>query len=185
MAATIDLLRQDHRNLVKLLAILEGQVVRFEDGGQADFDLVRSILDYFLGYPDLCHHPKEDLVVRKLRERDPGAVEAIGDLEEKHRELATVTRRFAAALHQLLQGTERPEEWFGDSAKNFLDSYRCHIDMEETSLFPVALMTLTDGDWAEIDEEIEVMTDPLFGGRVEESYKVLRNEILMMEKLVP
>ena len=29
------------------------------------------------------------------------------------------------------------------------------------------------------------MTDPLFGGRVEETYKVLRNEILMMDKLVP
>lgn len=185
MAETIDILMQDHRNLARLLKVLERQVTYFERSGEADFEIVHAVVDYCLTYPDLCHHPKEDVVLRRLLARDPRAVGLIGDLEAEHRKLAAVTRHFAAALYQLLHGGGRPETWFGDAARDFLDSYWRHMDHEETLFFPIALQELDEADWAAVDGEIGLLVDPLFGGKVEERYKVLRNEILMWDEVAP
>ena len=185
MAETIDILQQDHRNLAKLLKALERQVIQFEDSGEADFDIVRGVLDYCLNYPDLCHHPKEDVVFRRLLERDPRAAGVMGDLENEHRKLAAQTRRFASALHQLLQGKGHAAAWFGETTRDFLQAYWRHMDMEETLFFPMALQELSDDDWQEVDREVGQMVDPLFGGKAEERYKVLRNEILMWDEIAP
>ena len=48
-----------------------------------------------------CHHPKEDLIVEKLKARDPRKAEAIGDLETDHREGAKRLRRVALAVAPL------------------------------------------------------------------------------------
>ena len=55
-------LRQEHANMTMLLDILEQQIARLRQGEVADFKTVKGILDYFLTYPDLVHHPKEDLL---------------------------------------------------------------------------------------------------------------------------
>lgn len=185
MTETITILMQEHRNIARLLQILERQVARFERAGEADFEIVHAVVDYCLNYPDLCHHPKEDAVLRRLLARDPRAASVVGDLEVEHRKLATTTRHFAAALHQLLHAGGRPSEWFGDAARDFLAAYWRHMDHEETLFFPIALQELNESDWAEIDHEIGLMVDPLFGGKAEERYKVLRNEILMWDEIAP
>jgi hypothetical protein len=66
MPQAIDLLRQEHRNISALLRTLEWQVAAFKNDSQPDPGL-------FPGFPDLYHHPKEDLVFAKLRERDGAA----------------------------------------------------------------------------------------------------------------
>ena len=183
MAETIRILQQDHKNLAHLLKALERQLARFEESGDADFDIVNGILEYCLTYPDLCHHPKEDAVLRRLLARDPRAGGMIGDLEEEHRKLGDSTRRFATALKQLLNGGNEPHAWFGDTARDFVAHYWRHMEMEETIFFPIALQELTAEDWAAVDAEIADLTDPMFGGKVEERYKVLRNEILMWDEI--
>ena len=185
MSAVMEILNQDHRNLDRLLTALERQIVHFERGEETDLDIIKAVVDYCLTYPDLCHHPKEDLVLRQLRLRQPDAAASIGDLEEEHRRLADTTRRFAAAVHQILIGGERIDSAFGENARTFLEAYRHHMEMEETAFFPLAQRHLTAEDWAVVDREVEQMVDPLFGGRVEERYKVLRNEILLWDEVAP
>ncbi|MGF1609449.1 MAG: hemerythrin domain-containing protein [Kiloniellales bacterium] len=183
MPETMAILIRDHRNLARLLTVLERQVTRFEQTGEADFEIVQAVVDYCLTYPDLCHHPREDVVLRRLLLRDPRAAGVVGDLAAEHRELARVTRHFAAALYQLLHGGGRPEDWFGDAARDFLDGYRRHMDREETLFFPIALQELDETDWAAIDGEIAELVDPLFGGKTEARFKALRNEILMWDEI--
>lgn len=185
MSAAMELLYQDHRNLERLLAAMERQVVHLEEAEESDLDIVKAVLDYCLTYPDLCHHPKEDLVLRQLRLRRPDAAASVGDLEAEHRKLSEATRHFAAALHQALVGGHPLSGDFDKSARDFLAGYRRHIEMEETVFFPLAEKCLTGEDWEVVDREIEQMVDPLFGGLVEERFKVLRNEILLWDEVTP
>ncbi len=46
MAETIGELHQEHRNMAKLLDLLEARLAVYRDGGVADFDLIRDIMDY-------------------------------------------------------------------------------------------------------------------------------------------
>ena len=67
MARVLDELRRDHRNMAKILAIVEGQARLIREGRIADLDLVERAMDYSLGYPDLCHHPKDDLILERTQ----------------------------------------------------------------------------------------------------------------------
>ena len=185
MTSAMEILRQDHKNLERLLEALERQVAHFEAGEETDLDIVKAVVDYCLTYPDLCHHPKEDVVLRQLQVRDAARAERVGDLEDEHRRLAVTTRQFGEALDELLKSDTPLDRAFADEARRFLDDYRTHMEMEETHFFPVAEAALTPEDWQVVDREVEQMVDPMFGGRVEERYKVLRNEILLWDEVSP
>jgi hemerythrin-like domain-containing protein len=76
----IDSLRQEHRNIEKPLLVLERELSVFDRGERPDYQVFDAIIAYFLVYPHTYHHPQEDMIFEKLRERDPAAAENIGDL---------------------------------------------------------------------------------------------------------
>lgn len=182
MSEILAALRQDHRNLGQLLAATERQLARFDRGEAPDYDILQGVLDYCLTYPDLYHHPKEDLVYGRLRRRNPEAAAAIGDLRAEHRTLAEATRQFAAALRSVLQEQEIPRQAFDRIAREFLETYRRHMAMEEGTFFPAAEAHLTAADWAAIDTEMKTQKDPVFGGAGETRFAALRADILAWAK---
>jgi len=173
----IDQLQIDHRNMRQLLRILEKEMTVYSDGGIPDFDLMQEILDYTLHYPDMIHHPREDLLFRRLLIRDPASKAAVGDLIEEHGKLAELTRRFAAALHNAAHDAELPREWFERLAGNYIAATRQHMATEETTFFPRALAALQDSDMAELDVLTSPVDDPLFGGSIEKRYLDLHRRI--------
>ncbi len=88
MHEILEMLCQEHRDTVGLLNALEKQVATFERGDAPDYEVIGATLEYFLNFPDLHHHPKENLVFTKLRERDASAAASVGDLHREHEELA-------------------------------------------------------------------------------------------------
>jgi hemerythrin-like domain-containing protein len=73
MIEIIEVLRQEHRNIEKLLGVLERELSVFVRGDRPDYEVVLAVIDYFKDYPDSCHHPKEDIIVEKFKARDPVA----------------------------------------------------------------------------------------------------------------
>ena len=178
MVGILETLRSDHANMSRLLNILEKQVSAFRDGEAPDYDIVQSVVDYFLDYPDLYHHPTEDLILSKLKSRSWAAKDGFPDLRHEHQELAAMTRGFSTAIQNILQEAEIPREAFQQRARKFLDFYRSHIRKEEEVLFPAALEVLTKEDWAEISAVREIRDDVLFGPKSHERLETLREDIL-------
>ena len=184
MTEVMRLLRREHIDMEVLLDLLERQIVVFKQGGAPDFGIVRGILDYFLSYPDLYHHPKEDLIYHRLRAVAPEEAEGVKALLSAHDELAQMTRRFVSAtVDEMLHGGEVPREWFASLAREFVDTNRRHFATEEEKFFPLALRMLSPEDWAEIDAQVTDREDPLFGGSVEERFQALHESILDMERV--
>ncbi|MAO55710.1 MAG: hemerythrin [Rhodospirillaceae bacterium] len=183
MSETIDKLRTDHRNLARLMDIIAREVRVFEAGDLPDYDLVASILDYTQNYPDRYHHPLEDRVLAKLRQRDPDIATTVGDLDQEHEKLGTLTRRFAAALDNVMQDAELPRDGFVEVASEYLDFQRRHMQMEEVLFFPAALRALSDDDWRELATDAPPADDPLFGGTdAQGKYDALLEEIMKWSK---
>jgi hemerythrin-like domain-containing protein len=80
----IELLSQEHRNIERLLAVLERELEIFDRAGRPDYEVIRAIISYFVVYPEVYHHPQEDLIFAKLKIRDPAAAAKIGDLAREH-----------------------------------------------------------------------------------------------------
>ncbi|MDP6388605.1 MAG: hemerythrin domain-containing protein [Alphaproteobacteria bacterium] len=171
-------LRREHAEMGQLLDMLEREVAVFRRGEVPDYDLVQEILDYCLDYPDRCHHPIEDLILARIRERDPAAAEKVGDLDAEHAALSALTRKFFDATDRLVQETGMTRDWFADTAAEFIEAYRQHIAMEERDFFPVAGKVLSDDDWSEIDSRLANHKNPLIDAGDERRFATLRMGIL-------
>ena len=94
----IDRLFQEHRNVERLLATLERELAIFDRGDRPDYEVIRAIISYFELYPEVYHHPQEDLVFAKLKIRDPAAAAKVGDLALEHQKGGERLRRVAQAV---------------------------------------------------------------------------------------
>lgn len=177
MTDILSLLRDEHGNMTKLLAVLRHQIEAFKAGKTPDYQLLQSILEYSLEYSNLYHHPKEDLVFARLRERIPAMINTVNDLEEEHRKLAARTRQFAEAINNICAGAEVPRERIMQMAEDFLNASENHMKMEDETIFPIAEKYLKEEDWVAIAEEAADREDPLFGPQVESMYRPLHEEI--------
>jgi len=180
MIQIIEQLGRDHRNMRLLLDIVEEETNAYHEGHTPDFDLLRLIAEYALHYPDLVHHPKENLILERLVIHDPDAAEAVGDLIAEHRKLAELTRRFAGAIGNAARDVELPREWLDALTREYLLANRLHMQLEEQHFLPRAMATLTEEDWIEIDQNLSHVDDPIFGGKVAQAYLRLHERILRL-----
>ena len=183
MAEVIGRLREEHMNMALLLDLMDQQTTRFQHGADLNFSIVRGIISYFLSFPDLYHHPREDRIVHKLRARAPEEAADLEALLNSHQHLASLTRRFATAtIDQMVEPGDVSRRWFGSLARDFVDTNRQHMAIEEDRFFPLVLQTLTEKEWAELDADAWSGSDPLFGGRVERHFRTLFEAIMELDR---
>lgn len=168
--------------MAALVKALEWQISEFAAGRSPDYDVIRSALDYFLSFPEIYHHPKEDLIFTRLKERAPDVIERIGDLRREHETLAARSREFSSGLRTVLDEAYVPREAFVRWGQAFIDLQNQHMHMEEGEFFPAALQHLTSADWRELEEQMTTPDDPLFGEHVGERFEALRRSILQWQE---
>ena len=182
MPKAIKILLEEHRNIKKLLNVLEQELKIFDQTHQPDYEIFQAIIEYFQAYPESYHHPKEDVVYKKLKLRDPAIAKSIGDVEKEHEVEANRLREFAQAVEAILAGRELPRQSFHNIVRDFVAHQRQHMDKEERLLFPAAVKSLRPEDWAEIDERLNNGKDPLFDGVIEMEFRALQLTILRWEQ---
>jgi hemerythrin-like domain-containing protein len=175
-------LSQEHRNIEKLLTILERELEVFDRGDRPDYEVIGAIISYFELYPEVYHHPQEDVVFAKLKIRDPAAAAKVGDLALEHQKGAERLRRVAHAVESVLAGRKILRQDVDTIVRDFIESERRHIMMEDRDFFPAALKALEPQDWTEIASALTNPDDPLFSEPAEETFEVLRARILQLEQ---
>jgi hemerythrin-like domain-containing protein len=182
MSNIIQILLEEHRNIDKLLLVLEHELEVFDRSEEPDYEILRAVIEYFQDYPENCHHPKEDVVFEKLKLRDPAAAARIGDAEAEHKIETQRLRRLVEAVEEILAGREFLRQTFHDVVFDFIKHQRQHMDKEERLLFPAAVQRLRPEDWAAIDARLEDRKDPLFNGAVETKFQALQRTILRWQR---
>ena len=102
MVEIIEILRWEHRNIEKLLSVLEQELNVFARAERPDYEVIQAVIEYFKQYPDTCHHPKEDIIYEKFKTLAPGRAASITDLQGEHREGAERLRRVAQVIDNVL-----------------------------------------------------------------------------------
>jgi hemerythrin-like domain-containing protein len=157
----LDDLRAEHRFMGKLLDMLQTQVRLVAEDRRPDGDLLLEIAQYFASFPDLFHHPKEDLLLGRLAAAHPGAAETIQALEAEHEEGGQALKRFIRAVVKLVLHPEADQDRFLSAALAFIESERRHMTWEEKSFFLVAERALSPRDWEDINARLRAFINPL------------------------
>jgi hemerythrin-like domain-containing protein len=177
-------LREGHDDLARVLDVLEQEVKTYQRRGRINCDIVDDVLDYCRGYPVLCHHPKEDLIYRKLRlAAEPAAMDTVGDLLAEHETLTALTNELQAAVDNLLSGAGENRARFVSVAQTFLEQHRHHMKAEDEDLFPLAKQCLSVQDWAEIDRQATALEASQPTGAFGERLVALSREIDRCERI--
>jgi hemerythrin-like domain-containing protein len=182
MSNIIQILLEEHRNIDKLLLVLERELDVFDRSEEPDYEIFQAVIQYFQDYPENCHHPKEDMVFEKLKARDAGAADRVGDAESDHRVETLRLQRLVEAVEDILAGREFLRQTFHDVVHEFIAHQRQHMDKEERLLFPAAIKGLRPEDWADIDARLNDRKDPLFNGVIETKFQALQRTILRWEQ---
>ena len=182
MSRIIETLLEEHRNIEKLLHVLEQELEIFDRGESPDFEILQAIIDYFQDYPESYHHPKEDIVFEKLKLRDPAVARQIGDAEAEHQVETNRLRQFARVVEDVLAGRELLRQTFHRVVRDFIEHQRQHMAKEERLLFPSAVKALRAEDWAEINTRLNDRKDPLFDNSTEKKFHTLQQTIVRWEQ---
>ena len=170
-------LHEDHVNMSKLAALVAAQLTEFEDGAQADYELLEDIMSYVTAYPDTYHHPTEDVVFARLRQAAPEAGRDIDLLLAEHEELIACGREFLHTIRSVEEEAVVTRAEFLATGRSYLDLLAAHMNREETGLFKLAAEHLSTTDWEAIGASVEAMEDPLFGPAVAANYRRLWQRI--------
>lgn len=177
----IQKLLRDHGNMARLLDVLQEEVERYRETGRADFQILSRILDYVLTFPELRHHPREDLIFQRLKQRNPAVAHQAEAIMAEHHELASLTRKLSAALHNLRHGIEMQRDRFEALVRSYIKANREHMRKEEEVYFPLAIWALDPVDWQDLDcDPSDSNGDPLFGDRIDAQYQALHDRILRL-----
>lgn len=177
MSDAIILLKLEHGNIAHVLDLADDELQRVAGGAPVDASLLLLIQEYLAGYPEACHHPKEDLAYRKLQQRAPERAAELVDLEREHDRLGQATRRLGDGLRKAVDEDDFPGDALRQELRKFVDLYRDHMTREEREFFPAVLETLTRDDLAEIDFALFDSRDHLFDRAAEARFGRLREAI--------
>jgi hemerythrin-like domain-containing protein len=182
MVEIIEILRQEHRNIERLLQVMEQELTVFDRGERPDYEVFGAIVEFFKNYPDSCHHPKEDIIYEKFKTRDPGRAASVADLEAEHRQGAVRLRRVAQAIESVLNDQDLLRESVDRIVRDFIDNERKHIALEDEVIFPAIVDTLQPADWADIALTLADRYGPPSEADFEEQFSTLRRDILELEE---
>ncbi|MFQ5544846.1 MAG: hemerythrin domain-containing protein [Acidiferrobacterales bacterium] len=172
-----DIIRQlhtDHINISRLLDFLEQEVEMIHNEETPDYALMFDAMHYMVNYPDLVHHPAEDLIFAKLKHRDPDTGAEVDRLTAEHQVLADKSAQFLELLRRIDNETTMvSREAVEAQGVDYISLLRKHMSKEEGQVFPRVHQVLVDDDWQEISAALKKQEDPVFGKIVAEEYRTL------------
>ncbi|HEX8012373.1 MAG TPA: hemerythrin domain-containing protein [Casimicrobiaceae bacterium] len=177
MPDAVSVWNQEHANFATLLDLLQRQLDLFHEGESPDYDLMSDIMFYMTHYTDVVHHPREDLAFARLTEREPGVQPIVDELTAQHARLKDVGNALIRALDDIVNGSMTSRDRVEVLAREYIETFRSHMQREETALLPLAVGLLRARDWSAIDAAVRHIEDPLFGKSGEDRYAALREQI--------
>ena len=177
MSDPVALWHTEHVNFAALLDLLEVQLDRFHRGEAPDYELMLDVMFYMTHYPDVAHHPKEDLAFARLGERHAAVRPIVEQLSGQHSLLKRDGNALVIALDDIVNGGVTSREHVEAPGRAYIAAFRRHMKTEEAEILPLAATLLDRNDWTDIEGSIRELDDPVFGKSRDARYAALRRQI--------
>jgi hemerythrin-like domain-containing protein len=179
VAGVIDRLVGEHRNLERLVRLLDRQPALVADPGAPNIALLVDAIFYLTRFPDVAHHALEDRIAERLRRTGGLSADLANEIEAQHATLAQQGHDLLRDLESAARGESMPADFLPANLRLYAERLRHNMAVEELTLFPAAVRHLAAGDWDAIGEPpLEHAPDPLFQPTAEERFADLRRVIM-------
>ncbi len=178
MQRLVNKLLDEHRDLYRLVALLERQPSLDADSLAPNIGLIVDALFYLTRFPDVTHHPLEDRITERLLRKNALGRDIGDEIEAQHERIA----RQGTALLRDLEGALRAESMspglVAANTRLYAERLRHNMAFEELTLFPAALRHLDADDRRALEPSMrDAPPDPLFRPQVEARFADLHRAI--------
>ena len=131
-------LQNEHRYLARIADLLSTRSGAVLPPDTADLTLLTDTVYYLTHFPDVFHHPREDVLAGWLEGRGVLSKVLLNTLASQHQELTVQGRDLLRDLESLLR--VETETWAGLAPRlhAYADALRLNMAAEEECLLPVA-----------------------------------------------
>lgn len=171
-------LRQDHRNMARLLNLLEQHAEEIFGGDESGLEQMLDIMRYMTIYPDAVHHPKEDKLYAELRAARPDLSQGMSRVSDEHHTIYEQSMLLRDKLVEANSGNPVRRTEIVAEALRYVEALRAHMRWEETDLFRRLDRMVADGHAVIESATVVFRQDPLFGSKVEVQFKALYKAII-------
>ena len=136
------ILKEEHVNILKVVAGLEEEISELEEGKRIDDEFLRKVIDFVRHYADKFHHAKEEDIFFKefnrLAEKGEVHCNPVEQMLHEHE----IGRE---AIKKIEEGMEkRNREMVIEGMREYVGMIREHIFKEDEILYPMADDALSD-----------------------------------------
>lgn len=172
-------IEHEHRNLARVLAVLESIVTRLASTPEPDdVDRLFDICQYARVFPDKIHHPKEEqYILNPLRTAAPDQHPLLDRIQAQHEQCSELTER----LYDAVRGYDTGRVCAADLAslaREYIEFQYDHMRTEERQLLPLALERLAPETLSAAGQSFARHGDPLFGDNLETAFATLHHRIV-------
>jgi hemerythrin-like domain-containing protein len=167
----------EHVNFARLLDIFAAELDALHEGTRPNYELMLDIMFYMTHYPDVVHHPREDLAFARIKALDARAGPAVDELSRQHAQLHKIGAELFRGLSDIVNGSIASRESVETQGRTYVANFRNHMSTEENDILPIAAKLLQPKDWSAIRTAVKHIDDPLFGKSAEKRFAALHEEI--------
>ena len=165
----LDLLKQEHDVIERVLDLLQQTVARIETGQSVPEGFGSWSVQFFRQFADRCHHGKEEDILFPLLEqrgipRDGGP---IGVMLNEH----VIGRDCVGRMDQAAGESPPDNKAFAAAANEYIPMLRQHIFKENNVLFQMARQCMSDQDAAETMEKFRSVEEEKGGQEFHKQYE--------------
>jgi hemerythrin-like domain-containing protein len=178
MKAT-DQLRDEHKGVLLMLAILEKVSTKLETEGSLDKGHLEGMLEFFSVFVDKCHHGKEEDLLFPAYEAVgiPNKNGPIGAMLAEHAE----GRGYIKNMTEAFGGFKKGEHFSGtrivEYAKKYIALLKQHIDKEDTVLYPMGDARMTNEKNKELLAGFDKIEDERIGSGKHEQFHAMIDKL--------
>jgi hemerythrin-like domain-containing protein len=181
MNPVINRLLAEHGNMRRILSLVRGQLDRLEQLDQQvqpDLVLLANALYYMRKFPSVVHHPKEEILFRRLVDAGAPVGPEVAQVSRQHEEIYALEDHLIELTLALQNGDRLVLMRLVELGRHYLAIQGEHSKAEEELLFPSAAEFLRAADWKAVRSKSKQIDDPLFGNSVTERYRYLYDYLL-------
>ena len=173
------ILRDQHRNILKVADVLEEVLSREPELGALDFDAIADCASFIRLYADALHHGKEeDLLFPEMAKAGiPKEGGPLGVMLREHVEGRNFVKAMGEAAAALKKGDREAGARFARNARGYGALLTQHIFKEDNILYPMADGRLSDKQQDRLAACFAEVEDKVIGHGRHEAYHRLLKEL--------
>lgn len=160
-----------------LIDMLDAEAERLKALADPNYELLRDIMLYMTGYPDVVHHRKEDWVYAQMVVARPAMQRDLTRIERDHTEIAKLGTKLLNDIEAIESGTVMRRFDIVEDARAYVNRLRDHMRWEDEKLLPMIDNLSGELDLSVAASNIAKMPDPVFGPQVDSGFRNLLDAI--------